>query len=220
MVAKVFKNLHFKKRSDLHLARKIWHMSGVFAMFLVWNLAAPATSMLLLSLGCIVFVVGDVLRSRIPALNEFVVFAFKPIMRESEVHRIAGTSYLLTGVMVCALVFPHEVVSVTLLFLGFADPIASFVGILYGKDKIFGQKSLQGTLAGYVVCVVAGASFLFAKDLPVDRIIVFSFVAGLVGALSELIPVAGLDDNFTMPVISASGLSVLFYIFGLYPYFS
>lgn len=215
----VFKNLKLKKRSDLHLARKIWHITGVFAMFVVWNLADKSTSMIILSVACLAFVAVDILRAKLPALNEFIVFAFKPIMRESEVNRIAGTSYLLTGVMVCALLFPHEVVSLTLLFLGFADPIASFVGILYGKDKIFGQKSLQGTLAGYLVCVTAGVCYLYSKDIPVDRILVFSFIAGLIGALAELIPVGKLDDNFTMPVISATGLSILFYLFGLYSYF-
>ena len=140
-------------------------------------------------------------------------------MRSTEVNKLAGTTYLLTGVLVITLLFSSTVVSLSLLFLAFADPIASFVGIKYGKDKIFGHKSVQGFVAAFVVCAVLTALFLTYNAVP-EHVLVISLLSGLVGALAELIPIGKLDDNFSMPVLSSLGLTILFYFFGFFSYFN
>lgn len=202
-----------KNRSDLHLARKVWHMTGVFTMFLCWQFAPHWVSMSLLLVGWLFFVPADFLRQKNPELNEKLSKIFRPIMRRSEFNRLAGTTYLLTGALVITLLFNRGVVSLSLLFLAFADPIASFVGIKYGKDKIFGHKSVQGFVAAFVVCALLCYIYLSSNHV-VHFILIVSLVAGLIGALAELVPLAKLDDNFTMPVISSIGLSVVFYFFG------
>lgn len=205
-----------KKRSDIHYARKIWHMSGVFAMFLAYVYLPPMVSMTALIVAWCMFVPLDLARQKNEALNDWVVTAFKPIMRQSEVRKLAGTTFLISGVLIVDVLFPRPIVALTLLFLAFADPIASYFGILYGKDKIFGHKSIQGFMAAFFVC--AGLTFLFLHyhNYLSDRLIVVSLFAGLVGAFAELIPIGKLDDNLTLPVISAVGLTVLFYFFGFF----
>lgn len=205
-----------KKRSDIHYARKIWHMSGVFTMFLAYVYLPPALSMTILVASWCLFVPFDFLRQRNPALNDWAVHAFKPIMRQSEVKRLAGTTFLLSGVLLVDILFPRPVVALTLLFLAFADPIASYFGILYGKDKIFGHKSIQGFMAAFFVCAIVTFFFLLYHNYLMDRLIVVSLFAGLVGAFAELIPVGKLDDNLTLPVMSAIGLTILFYFFGFF----
>jgi len=209
-------NLELKKRSDIHLARKIWHMTGVFSMFLAYVLLPENVSMTILAVAVMLFLPVDFLRHRYPALNDWMVHAFKHIMRTHEIHKIAGTTYLLTGVSLVVLLFPRPIVALTLLFLAFADPIASFVGIKYGKDKIFGHKSIQGFMAAFVVCAIATAIYLTYYNIMLDRVIVISLLAGLIGALAELVPIAKIDDNFTLPVLSSIGLYILFYLFGLF----
>jgi diacylglycerol kinase (CTP) len=214
MVQNVLANLQLKRRSDLHMARKIWHIASVFFMFAFWSLAPTWASYLVLGTAWVMFVPLDVLRHRFPGLNDFVVHAFRPIMRDGEVQRLAGTTYLLTGVGLVALIFPRPIVSMTLLFLAFADPIASFIGIKYGKDKIFGHKSLQGFMAAYFVCFGCALIYMLLHNYSPDRSLVFCILAGLMGALAELIPVWKIDDNFTLPVLSSIGLLILFYLFG------
>jgi len=209
-------NLELKKRSDLHLARKIWHMTMVFLMFVTYALTPPLVSSIILVIGILLFVPIDFIRHRSPALNDWMVHAFKPIMRNHEIHKIAGTTYLLSGVAVVLALFPRPVVSLTLLFLAFADPIASFIGIKYGKDKIFGHKSIQGFMAAFIVCVLCTMIYLSFHNMMIDRVIVVSLLAGLIGALAELIPIGNLDDNFTLPVLSGVGLYILFSLFGLF----
>lgn len=205
-----------KKRSDIHYARKIWHMSGVFSMFLAYIYLPPVVSATTLAVAWSIFVPFDFLRHRFPAINEWAVHAFKPIMRQSEVKKLAGTTYLLTGTLLVVLIFPRPIVALTLLFLAFADPLASYFGILYGKDKIFGHKSIQGFMAAFFVCAGLTFVYLLQSNYLLDRLFVVSLFAGLVGAFAELIPVGKLDDNLSLPVMSAVGLTVLFYFFGFF----
>lgn len=216
MIEDLLKPVDLKKRSDIHYARKIWHVSAVFVMFLAYVFLPPAVSLTILATAWSLFVPFDFLRHKYPALNEWAVHAFRPIMRQSEVKKLAGTTYLLTGVLLVDLLFPRPIVALTLLFLAFADPIASYFGILYGKDKIFGHKSIQGFMAAFFVCTGLTFLFLLYNNYLLDRLVIVSLFAGLVGAFAELVPVAKLDDNLTLPVISAMGLLILFYFFGFF----
>lgn len=205
-----------KRRSDIHYARKIWHMSTVFGMFLAYTYLPPAVSMGILVACWVVFTTIDVVRQIKPALNDLMVHALRPIMRQTEVNKLAGTTFLLSGVLFVDVLFPRPVVALTLLFLAFADPIASYFGILYGKDKIFGHKSIQGFMAAFFVSAVLSFCFLFFNNYLIDHLVVFCLLAGLVGAFAELIPIGKIDDNFTLPIIAATGLSILFYFFGFF----
>lgn len=185
-------------------------------MFLGYVYLPPAVSMTILVLAWLLFVPVDFLRQKNAAINDWVVHAFKPIMRQSEVKKLAGTTFLLSGVLIINILFPRPIVALTLLFLAFADPIASYFGILYGKDKIFGHKSIQGFMAAFFVCAFVTYLFLLYHNYLMDRLIVVSLFAGLVGAFAELVPIGKLDDNLTLPLISAVGLTILFYFFGFF----
>lgn len=204
-----------KNRSDIHLARKIWHMSTVFMMFVIQYHAPHFVSALILGVAFVLFISVDFMRLRSEKLNQFALTLMGPLMRQQELKGIAGTTYLLSGVLVIFLIFAKPIVSLSILFLAFADPIASYVGIRYGKDKILGGKTIQGFMAAFVVCTLITFLFLNAFDLQLSRHLVVALLAGFVGAMAELLPVAKLDDNFTMPILSAIGLSSIFYFFDI-----
>lgn len=187
-------------------------------MALCYALFPYGVAISFLAVAWILFVPFDFARQKNPVLNAKLVAWFKPIMREHEVNRPAGTSFLLTGVAIVALFFPREIVLLTLLFLAFADPIASYFGIRFGKDKILGNKSLQGTAAAFFVCAFITGIFLLRNDLLVERVIMVSVLGGTIGALSELIPIGQIDDNLTLPLLSGVFLWVLFSAFGVYPW--
>lgn len=202
------------KRSDIHWPRKVWHMAGVSLIAFVYSLVPDNIAIILLAIAWVLFVPFDFLRQRNAAVNEVAVSIFKPIMRQSEVNKIAGTTYLLSGLLIVASLFPRPIVMLTMLFLAFADPIASYFGIRFGKDKIFGEKSLQGSLAAFFVCAVLTFAFLTYNWVLMDRLIIVSLLGGLIGALAELIPIGKLDDNLTLPVLSATALWFVFTVFG------
>lgn len=206
--------MNFKKRSDIHWARKIWHISGVFLIFLLFQVLPTNFSKFLVVLGAILFVSMDILRKNNRNVNTFFIHYFKPIMRQHEINHLAGTTYLFLGVMILVLFFNPIVVSLSLLFLAFADPFASYFGIRFGRDKIYGDKTIQGFLAAFLICAGLTIVYLIYHDLLFGRVILVAILAGIIGALAELVPIAKLDDNLTIPIVSGLGLSGLFYLFG------
>lgn len=209
----------FKDRSDLHIARKIWHMCGVFSLFTAILIFPYWLYVFIFAVSWLAFVPADFLRLKNPEFNKTLTNLFRPIIRSNEVNRLAGTTYLLTGALLTAVFFNKGVVAMSLLFLAFADPIASYIGIRFGKDKLFGHKSVQGFIAAFVVCTFLSFLFLFYNEVQ-EYALIASLLAGLIGALAELIPLAKLDDNFTMPVLSSIGLTILFYFFDYFSYFN
>lgn len=167
-----------------------------------------------MALAAALFTTLDLLRKQLPSLNNILINVFAPIMRESEKNKIAGTTYLLNGVLLIMLFFPKPIVILCLLLLGTADPIASFVGLKYGKDKILGNKTLQGSLAAFAISTIVAAVFFFTTNTMTERLMIVSLLSGLVGTFSELIPVAKIDDNFTFPLLCACGLWGIYYLFG------
>lgn len=206
--------MNFKKRSDIHWARKIWHISGVVLIFLLFQILPTNFSKFLVVLGAILFVSMDILRKNNKNVNTFFIYYFKPIMRQHEINHLAGTTYLFLGVMILVLFFNPLVVSLSLLFLAFADPFASYFGLRFGRDKIYGDKTIQGFFAAFLICAGLTILYLIYHDLLLDRVILVAVLAGIIGALAELVPIAKLDDNLTIPIVSGLGLSGLFYLFG------
>jgi dolichol kinase len=203
-----------KERNQIHIARRVWHFIGVILMFILYWLVPPrhAPSVVI---PFAIFMIGfDLLRLRRPALNRFFQWLFRPFLRESEKKRLAASTAMMAGTALIICFFPRNVVLLTLLFLAVGDPAASYFGIRYGKDKLIGNKSLQGTLAAFGACFLLAVLFLTQMDLMTDRLFIVCLLAGLIGAVSELVPLWKLDDNFVFPVVSATLLTGLFYVFG------
>lgn len=213
-VSKIVAHEDFKKRSDIHGARKIWHITGVLALFLGYYTLPLFVSKIIILVLFLLCAGLDIYRLRNNNFNVLVTHYLRPIMRQSEINSLAGTTYLIAGVAILIYVFDPVITQLSLIFLAFADPIASYFGIRFGREKIWGEKTLQGFLAAFGVCAICSFLFLFIHDYNLWRAVVVSVIGGLIGSLAELIPVAKLDDNLTIPVASGLGLSLVFYIFG------
>lgn len=207
-------DLTLKSRQDIHWARKIWHFAGVMTIACLYHYLPIGWAICLSWLGTAVFVGLDFWRLRSHTVNSGLMLFFKPFMREEERRNLAGTSYLLLGSSLIITFCPPPVTELTLILLAVADPLASLVGLRFGQDKLFGHKSLQGSMAAFFSCMFLAAFYLWQNNLMVERLLFISILCGLIGAIAELVPVFKLDDNFTFPVITASALWFLFSIFG------
>ncbi len=203
-----------KARNQLHLARKIYHVVGVAFIVILYLTLSRMASLTLLGSAILIFVPLDYLRRKIPVLQNIALKGFGPVLRKDEEKTLSGMSMMMVGIFITAYLFPPSIVILSLLLLGLGDPISSIVGTIYGKDKIVGNKSLQGTLAGFVVCTVASFTYFVYTGIMSERLLFVSLLAGLIGAISELVPIGRLDDNFTIPIMSSTLLFGLFYLFG------
>lgn len=204
----------FKARNDIHLARRIWHFCGVLVIFgLYWMLEGQQAVFTAITVSSLM--IGfDILRLYVPALNKVFILVFGPVLRESERSRVSGVTAMLIGITLVVILFPKPVGLLAVLFLAVADPLASFFGIRYGKDKLIGNKSFQGSLAAFVACFLISLGFFHYMKLMTERLFIVCLLGGLIGAFSELVPIFRLDDNFVFPVMSATLLMGLFYVFG------
>ncbi|MGK5082431.1 diacylglycerol/polyprenol kinase family protein [Bdellovibrionota bacterium FG-1] len=204
-------------RTDLHLARKIWHMfMGMVIAFVYLSGIQVGMAMVILGscLGINLFL--ETVRLQVPGINDRVVKVMGPVMRACEVNRVSGVPYYIAASMLAIAIFPKPVAVLSILYLACGDPIASFFGILYGKKSIrfANGKSLIGTLAGILTCTVV--TFVFLKTVPVSgaSLAVLTLTGGLAGGLAELVPLE-MDDNFTIPVISGFVLWLAFILLGI-----
>lgn len=204
-------------RSDLHIVRKLWHIGmGSFLLYIYVskNIEARVMSYILMALSLTSFLV-DFTRIRVPLFNKIVLRLMGPFMRESEKNSYSGLPYYALGASLSLFLFEERIALLGICFLILADPISSFFGILYGKDKILKNKSLQGSFAGFVTCFLISLSFGLYYGQASLSLLAFSLLGGLIGSLSELCSIY-IDDNLTIPVISGFGLSVLNHFFKLF----
>ena len=200
----------FSLRSDLHIARKLWHILTGLTGFIVYRrtgmpLEQMASILLVFAICSVIF---EFLRLRDERLNQIAMIVMKPVMRESEKTSMSGMPFYALGVSLSLFFFPENIAILSVLFLMFADPIASLVGVIYGRDKILPNKSLQGTMAAFAVCYLVTLVYGLIHTSTNINLLIFAIIAGLVGALSELCS-QFVDDNLCIPVLSGCGLCIL-----------
>ena len=188
-------------RKQTHIARNIWHVSG--SGFALWIYATfPYNVVLgLASIATFLILTLDILRLKYPRFKSFTVRTMHLIMREEEKHALTGLSYMCLGFWTIALLFPRDVVLLTLLFVMFGDPLAAYIGIKYGQRGI-GDKTVQGFAACFVVCAILSAIFFISSDFNLVQLIYVCLFGGLIGSLAEIIQIRNINDNLSMPVIS------------------
>jgi diacylglycerol kinase (CTP) len=205
-------------RSDLHLTRKLWHMgmgSIGLIMYLQFKLfTANSWGWGLCILALLAFAMETV-RLRNANLNKTILKMFSPFLRQDEQNHYSGLPFYALGCGLSLLFFREDIALLSILFLVFADPISSIMGILYGKTKIIHGKSLEGTLAGFVTCYIISLVYSLGTKDGGFHFILFAALSAAFCALVELISLK-IDDNLTIPLFSGCFITILnkfFHIF-------
>jgi len=204
-------------RSDLHLARKTWHLGmGTFIAFMYMFVCSQSTAVMLLGFFLGLDLLIETARLKVPALNEKIMRYWGSLMRSCERDRLSGTPFYIASALLAVAIFPKPVAVLSILLLAYGDPIASLFGVLYGhKGKRFSSgKSLVGTLAGVLTCTLVSLIFFLMMEVSGAPLIILTLVAGLAGGLAELLPL-DLDDNFVIPVVSGFVIWASFIALGI-----
>jgi dolichol kinase len=202
-------------RSDLHLLRKLWHMGSGSACLTIYYMTSFETQdwgWVILTVAAIGFAV-DFARGRWSLLNDVVIRFMGPFMRTSEQNGFSGLPFYALGVSLALLLFQSKIALLAIMFLVFADPISSFFGIIYGKDKIMPNKSLQGAIACFFTCYLLSIFYGIAHGADNSNLLWFAILGGVIGSIAEMLSAFNIDDNLTIPVVSGLGLTVLNYLF-------
>jgi dolichol kinase len=181
-------------------SRQLIHLfAGLLFALLAWFAGiklALGFAIIVLAVGIVVSVFAWKFLEKHP-LNELL----KHVERKHE-RQLPGKAalMLLLAIIVVLLLFyrmPLEVATGSLLVLAFGDSFSTIIGKKFGKTKIVGKKTLEGTIAG----IIAGFIPLLLLIAPLQ-----AFTAALAGMLAELLPI---DDNFTVPIAAGIVLMLL-----------
>tara|TARA_B100001971_G_scaffold91031_1_gene83966 strand:- start:38352 stop:38993 length:642 start_codon:yes stop_codon:yes gene_type:complete len=211
-------NLTLAGRSDLHIARKLWHIfcgSAAVGTYYLSNIELEFWGWVALGIAISGFAL-DFLRLNNKKFNQLALKLLAPIMRKSEKESFSGLPFYALGIAASIYFYDKDIALISILYLVFADPVSSFFGVQFGKDKILPNKSLQGTIAGFFACYFITIIYVADVQTSSMNILAFSLLAALIGAISELFSAFNIDDNVTIPVISGAGLTVLNYLFQIF----
>ncbi len=191
----------------IQVKRKLFRMVGLLfpLLYLLSGLGLgapydriPVLALLGLFIAWMMFL--ESWRFRNPKVNRWLFNRFQGFTKEKEREKTSTTTLFLIAAFITIALFERSVAIPAVLFLTVGDPAAEIVGVTFGRIRIVGQKTLEGTLAGAVACFVAGAPLLMIDRLGLSVAILA--IGAAAAALTELIPFP-VDDNFTISLGSA-----------------
>jgi len=182
-----------KKLSKGIKLRKFLHLLTAIIPVIYIYLSRKEILLLLFSLTIISYLI-DILRLEVKPLGNFFYRIFEKLLWEKEKKIFTGASTYVLSAFLSVFLFSKPIAITALLFLSVGDTVAYFVGTRIGRISLYGEKTLEGSLSCFLVCVVIS---LFIHGLPIAAL-----VFGAVGAsLVELFPF-GVDDNLLLPLVS------------------
>ncbi|KAL9648266.1 hypothetical protein ABK040_013885 [Willaertia magna] len=125
------------------------------------------------------------------------------IMRKKEINDINGSTYYLIGSVLTMIFFNPVIAIASLLFLDLGDLAAALVGISFGRIKIYKNKSLEGSIACFLVSLLVGISVFY----PLHLYEYISLVGAITATLTELF-LDHINDNLTIPILSGVAMTL------------
>lgn len=179
-------NKYIWERKGIHLASALIPLS--------YLLLSKLQFIFLVSFLLCFALIVEFLRFRNPTFQKLFFRFVGRLLWKEEDKRLTGATALLIGALICAIFLPKQIVITVLLFLAFGDTFAYLVGHTFGKIKICGEKTLEGTLAFLVVSII----IVF---LVHNSNLFIGIIGAVVGCIVELFP-WDIDDNLSIPLIS------------------
>ena len=192
-----------KQNVIVEIYRKLIHCSSVILPVGYMYFVKDQYKMIFILASLSLFsILMEIFRNRILTIKTLFNSTLRNLMRLEEAQgQLTGASWLLLGSLITIIFFPLEIAVPALVYLTIGDSFAAIIGKLYPIGKI-GLKSLSGTLAGFMTSSIIALKI--NKVLPFEIIIFGSMIAMIV----ELIPHKKLNDNITIPIISALSIQL------------
>ena len=191
-----------------NLPRTLFHvMSGALALTLIHVLPSRGWLIGASSAFAAFAWTCETLRRRSPAINDRLMRFFGPIAHAHEWHEVNSATWYATALVLMALVVPLDAAAIGVVVLAVADPMAGFVGRRFGRRRLASGRSLEGALAFAASGALAAFAWMSAAGAYEGSRVGIALVAGVGGALVELL-VSRVDDNLAIPLATSLAVAV------------
>lgn len=130
-----------------------------------------------------------------------------PIIRDHEVKGgFTGASYILSGSAIVIIFYPKAIAIAAITFIIIGDIAAALVGRMWGRHRLIGRKSIEGSLA----CL---ASLVLVSFIIPGLATVVGLVGAVVATLTEALS-GKIDDNLAVPIVSGAAMLLVMYWMG------
>ncbi|MFX1364496.1 MAG: glycerol-3-phosphate acyltransferase [Promethearchaeota archaeon] len=175
-------------------------------LFLVFYFVYSKTvALFLIGIVSICFIGLDLFRFLSQQAQELLTVKIKSIFKKGEEKKFSSMTIFLISTFIVILLFKIEIAITALVFLTFGDMFSKIFGLAYGRHKLF-DKSLEGTLAYIGTIIICGYFIYTIVDIPLFILI----GGGIAATFSEFLPL-GMNDNFTVPIISGAVMTSLMF---------
>jgi dolichol kinase len=191
-----------------------------------WNTVPPwSLPSIVLAVFLAGFVLMEIVRFRVPAVQSLVNKMGGHFLRKEEEHKTTGATYICASALICSVIFkdyPYISFMVLSTFI-WGDAVAALTGQAIGRIKI-GKKSLEGSLACFALCLVFFL-VIFPKvpmllDVWQGRVpLVLALISSFAITIMELFPIQltkklTINDNLSVPVITGLAMVLLYPVLG------
>ena len=188
-----------------HIGRKLYHLFGGLGLLSLYYILGRRNALICYGVMALAVLAIDITRLRVPAINQYIQTHFSSFIRKNEANKLTGTAPYVLGIGLTLLLYRTDIATAAICFLAFGDVSATAVGERYGRTKISGEKSLEGTLAFVAAAVLSGVLLNFAGIHLMHGLIL---AGALVAAGVELLPIR-VNDNLVIPVASGGAMELI-----------
>ena len=185
-------------------ARKIYRIGAGILFPLIYGLTPskiPVQMLIIYLLGIMTPI--EVIRKVAPGFYKTLHDHSKGILKEEPGYLMGTTAFLLATLIIIA-VFSKGVAILSLLFLIFGDTSSTIVGTRWGRVRFLKGKSLEGSLAFLITCLIIGFLFFRILNIPIIVMLIGAITATVVEAIT-----VKFDDNFTVGLGTAITMELL-----------
>eukprot|EP00440_Ansanella_granifera_P070493 gb/GFBE01076496.1/.p1 GENE.gb/GFBE01076496.1/~~gb/GFBE01076496.1/.p1 ORF type:complete len:285 (+),score=42.72 gb/GFBE01076496.1/:1-855(+) len=199
------------KKTASEIERKIFHLCGLLVPLiyqLLLSHGVPRSFCVQLCWSITICGAGaDWMRVHVPFVRDN--WPLKSILRDQEQTQLCGGSYFSLGCTLAIHLFAPVIAMTSIIFLVMGDMSAALIGRSFGQSicsvKIGpgGKKSVEGSAAMFLVCLVFGCTIYSQVHLREYAVV----IGALVATLTELYEPFGMNDNVTIPILSGIALT-------------
>jgi len=195
------------KKIISEIFRKTIHFSGLFLIILyTFILNEFSKTWANLTLVAVLLILLEVERIRIEHKPKIVAI-FKELFRKREEENISGAVFFVISCIICFAVFDYWIAILALLMTVVGDLVSALMGRIFGKTKIYKDKSIVGTVSGLFANI--SVSMFVLSGFPILTLIMAS-----IASFTEMITIK-LDDNLTVPLFAGFFGQIYLYYSGI-----